>query len=208
MEASKMKTIGCDVDTLNDFMSALGKLYVPGAETIEPSLDRAIQYLRNRDMTILHLADCHDENSRELAAKPDFMKTFPEHCMRGTWGAEFILATKPIKPYVIDWTDKSIDLERLATSKEIVLRKDYFDVFRGNPFADGVLKALAPDRVIVYGVATNVCVDFAVRGLLERGKEVYVVEDAIKDLPNIPSPVEDWKSMGVRLIRTDDLYNI
>ena len=64
---------------------------------------------------------------------------------------------------------------------------------------------MAPKRAIVYGVATNVCVDCAVRGLLERKVDVYVVEDAIKELPGLPLPYEDWKSKGAYLIKTGEV---
>lgn len=37
------------------------------------------------------------------------------------------------------------------------------------------------------------CVDAAVRGLVKRGKEVYVVKDAIKELPKIPLPFDFGK---------------
>ena len=201
-----MKTIAWNVDTQYDFMSPLGKLYVQGAEDIEPNLERLTEHFRDEGMTIVNTADCHNKDSGELSDKPDFMSSFPEHCMRGSKGVGYIMETRPNAPYVVDWQDKDVDLEKLANSREIVMYKDKFDIFSGNPHADKVLEALEPDRVIVYGVATNVCVDFAVRGLLSRGKEVYVVEDAIKELPNIPSPVEDWKRLGAKLIKAEDLY--
>lgn len=59
----------------------------------------------------------------------------------------------------------------------------------------------------MYGVATNVCVDFAVKGLLQRGLQVYVPTDAIKELPGLPleKVLESWKNEGVQLIRTDEV---
>lgn len=39
---------------------------------------------------------------------------------------------------------------------------------------DAVLEALLPSRVIVFGMAMDVCVDHAVQGLLRRGAEVFV----------------------------------
>jgi nicotinamidase/pyrazinamidase len=200
-----MKIIAWNVDTQYDFMSPSGKLYVKGAEEIEPNLEKLTKYFRNNGITIVNTADCHDAESEEISGEPDYVNTFGEHCMRKTAGAEYIPATKPIDPYIIDWKDKTVNLEKLLASKEIVLLKDKFDVFQGTPHADEVLHALAPNSVIVYGVASNVCVDYAVKGLLIRGMQVYVVEDAIKGLPNMLSPVENWKQMDVKIIHTDEL---
>ena len=74
------------------------------------------------------------------------------------------------------------------------------DVFKGNPFTENILKIIAPKTVIVYGVTTNVCVNDAVLGLVNRVKRVIVVEDAIKELPNIPLPFEKWIELGVELL--------
>lgn len=114
--------------------------------------------------------------------RPDFVSTFPPHCLAGTLGAEFVPATRPECPYVVGWEDAHISPLRILEARDIIIRKDAFDVFRGNPHTDGVVDVLRPDRVFVYGVATDVCVDYAVRGLLRRGVEVLVVEDAVKDL--------------------------
>ena len=109
---------------------------------------------------------------------------------------------------MIDWdSELSIfaefdDPERF---RNIVIRKDAFDVFAGNPNAEKVVKILRPDQVFVYGVSTNVCVDKAVMGLSERGIKVFVFEDAIKELPNLPLPFETWKDAGVEMITFSDI---
>ena len=200
-----MKAIAWNVDTQYDFMSPLGKLYVKGAEQIEPNLELLTRGFRELGIQIVNSGDWHTKDSKELSSTPDFVHTFPEHCMIGTPGAEYVPATRPLNPVVVDWRQGSIDLDEILGAKEIVLYKDEFDVFSGTPYSGKVLEAINPDRVIVYGVATNVCVDFAVRGLLERGKEVYVVEDAIMGLPNIPSPVEEWKKLGAKLVKTEQI---
>ena len=201
-----MKTIAWNVDTQYDFMSPVGKLYIKGAEELEPTLERLTKYFRRHGTTIVNTADYHTRISEELSDKPDFVNTFPEHCIMGSEGVEFIPEVRPNKPYVVDWIGRVLDLERLADSKEIVIYKDKFDVFKGNLDTDKVLGALAPERVIVYGVATDYCVDYAVTGLLDRGLEVYVVEDAIKEIASKEPVLEKWKARGAKLIMAADLY--
>jgi nicotinamidase/pyrazinamidase len=203
-----MRIIGWNVDTQYDFMRKDGKLYVLGAEQIEPNLELVTNYIRDSGTTSLSTGDLHDQDSEEISETPDFRTTFPAHCIRDTPGAKYVPATRPVSPLVVDWQDKAVDLERILQAKEIVLYKDRFDIFAGNILTDSILAALAPEKAIVYGVATNVCVDYAVRGLLRRGIEVYVVEDAIMGLPNLPSPIEDWKRLGASLVKTDEVPNL
>jgi nicotinamidase/pyrazinamidase len=128
--------------------------------------------------------------------------------MAGSSGAEFISETLPESPLLIDWDSELAifaefdDPERF---RNIVIRKDAFDVFAGNPNAEKVVKILQPDQVFVYGVTTNVCVDKAVMGLSERGIKVFVLKDAIKELPNLPLHFDVWKDAGIEMISFKDV---
>jgi nicotinamidase/pyrazinamidase len=128
--------------------------------------------------------------------------------MANTAGAEYITETNPENPHVIDW-DKEFRLMEVLINKEKIrnytIRKDAFDVFKGNRFTELLLNTLAPKMVIVYGVTTNVCVNDAVVGLAGRVNKVIVVENAIKELPNIPLPFENWKKLGVEILMLDKI---
>ncbi len=208
LEEKLAGTLFWNVDTQFDFMREEGRLYVTGAEQIEPALEAVTATAAKYGIRVVNTADSHQKGTKELSEKPDFKRTFPDHCMYGTSGAEFVPSTKPDDAYVLDWRDKTLDETLVASHRNLVLTKDDFDVFNrehGSPHVERVLELLKPERVFVYGVATNVCVDFAVRGLLERSTadrpiEVYVVKDAIKGLPGIPDPTEAWVARGVRLI--------
>lgn len=197
-----------NVDTQFDFMRKEGKLYVRDAEEIETALATVTATARRYGIRVVNTADSHHPESRELSATPDFVKTFPEHCMYGTPGAEFVPATKPDDTYVLDWRDKTLDSKLVTARRNLVLTKDDFDVFhktRGSPHVETVLDILKPGQIFVYGVATNVCVNFAVQGLLDRGKEVYVIADAIKGLPGIPDPTAKWVERGAKLVEAATL---
>ena len=76
-----------DVDTQNDFMEKKGTLYISGSEKIKPVLKELTQYALNNNILILGSSDRHFEDDEEL-------KTFPPHCMDGTWGMERIKETR------------------------------------------------------------------------------------------------------------------
>ena len=105
-----MKTIFWNVDTLNDFMYKKGRLYVQDAEEIIPNLERLTRYAEKNKIKILNSADRHTKDSEEVSETPDFATTFPLHCEIGTKGAEFILETKPKKPYDIFYHQKTLEL--------------------------------------------------------------------------------------------------
>jgi nicotinamidase/pyrazinamidase len=205
------KLIFWNVDTQFDFVSPQGKLYVPGAELLKPKWERLTNLAKTKSIIVVNTADWHHANSAELSDNPDFVNTFPQHCMANTQGAEFIEETNPEDSYVVDW-DKDFRLTEVLKNKEKIrnytFRKDAFDIFKGNKYAGLFLDFLSPTFVIVYGVTTNVCVNDAVVGLARMGKSVIVVEDAIKELPNIPLPFDNWNKMDVTLMPLSGIENL
>jgi nicotinamidase/pyrazinamidase len=200
---SNQVTVFWNVDTQEDFIDQAGKLYVQGAEEIRPVLKQITDFAKSEGIRVINTCDYHHINSNELSSIPDYETTFPQHCLAGSSGAEFISETLPESPLVIDWDSELAifaefdDPERF---RNVVIRKDAFDVFAGNPYTEKIVEILHPDQIFVYGVTTNVCVDKAVVGLADRGVKVYVFGDAIKELPNLPLPFEAWKAKGIEII--------
>jgi nicotinamidase/pyrazinamidase len=201
-----------DVDTQHDFMDADGKLYVPDSEQIKANLRRLTDYAHAHDIPIVASADDHVAGHRELSSTPDFRETFPEHCMRGTTGAEKIAETTLRDPLVIEPdTSGHNELARRLHQHtgDVLLRKHWFDVFT-NPNAETLLDTWAPTEVVVYGVALDVCNKYAIEGMLERGvPTIIAVTDATKAIhaADAPALLESWKAQGVKLVTTDDVVN-
>ena len=192
-----------NVDTQQDFVLPKGKLYVEGAEKLRPIWNEITRFAKEKSVRVVNTADFHYYNSAELDENPDFIKTFPPHCLANTEGAQFIKETRPENAVVFDWnkqyliTPEILDPNR---NRNFIIRKDAFDVFKGNPLTANLLKLIKPEAVVVYGVTTNVCVDAAVMGLVKRVKNVFVITDAIKELPGLPLPFEKWIKKKVNLV--------
>src|SRR6266545_2630905 len=90
-----MSRILWDVDTQVDFMEPSGKLYVPGARDLVPTMERLVDAARSAGFVHVASADDHELTDPELA---DFRNTYPPHCLRGTRGAEKIMETKQRDP--------------------------------------------------------------------------------------------------------------
>jgi len=202
-------TVFWDVDTQADFVLAKGALPVPGAEALLPNLGRLTAAARAAGVTIVHTADDHDPGDPEIAADPDFVETFPAHCLRGTPGAARMAETAAAPGAAdIPPDGAGVDVGAVARAAEIVLRKNRFDAF-SNPAAARLLAALAPDRVVVYGVALEVCDRYAVEGMLARGGgfEIVVVEDAVAALDPARGAelLDQWREQGVRIASTEQV---
>jgi nicotinamidase/pyrazinamidase len=202
-------TIFWDVDTQYDFMKADGRLYVPGSEEIIPTLKRLTDYAHAQGIRIVASADDHVPGHRELSATPDWKETFPEHCMRGTPGQAKIPETALRHPLVIE--PEPQDPAALAAQVrthdgDILFHKHWFDVFT-NPNVLPVLDALAPARIVLYGVALDVCDRYAIEGLLRHRPDIRValVTDATRAIhPDTAATLlEDWQRRGVELLTSD-----
>ena len=206
----KREVIFWDVDTQHDFMDAGGKLYVPGAESIKPLLARLTAYAHAKGIQIVASADDHLAEHRELSSEPDFHQTFPEHCMRGTSGAEKIPETTLRSPFVIEPEPQPHDaLARRLWSHDgdVLIRKHWFDVF-SNPNTTTLLEAWDPTEIVVYGVALDVCDRYAIEGFLEHGvPRIHLVLDATKAIheDQVPSLLERWRAQEVNVVTTDDI---
>jgi nicotinamidase/pyrazinamidase len=203
------RTIFWDVDTQVDFMLPSGSLPVPGAPGLLPNLGRLTAAARAAGITIVHTADDHTPHDPELADAPDFVETFPPHCLRGTAGAERLPETAAAPGAVdIPPDGAGVDLPAAAVAAEIVLRKNRFDAF-SNPAAGPLLRALGPEQIVVYGVALEVCDRYAVEGMLALDPrfEIVVVEDAVAALDPVRGAelLDGWRRRGVRVLSTDQV---
>jgi nicotinamidase/pyrazinamidase len=200
-----------DVDTQHDFMKADGLLYVPGSEEIIPALKALTDHAHSRGIRILASADDHVPGHRELSDTPDFLTSFPPHCMRGTPGQRKIPETALENPLVIEpeADDAGQVKARVAKHKgDLLLHKHWFDVFTNGNIGP-VLDALDPERVVLYGVALDVCDRYAIEGLRQSRPQMdlWLVTDAVRAIHADAGAqlLQDWAHRGVKMVTTADV---
>jgi nicotinamidase/pyrazinamidase len=198
-----VKRILWDVDTQVDFVHADGKLAVPGAETAVGAMERAVLWARETGIPHVASADDHELTDPEISERPDYSSTYPPHCLRGTRGAAKIPETEQFDPVPLGLEPVP---ERWLQGREFLLLKKHFDVFT-NPNAERLLDMLDPDEVVLFGVATDVCDDAAIRGLLARGRSVVFLEDASRGLDEARTAActSAWRAAGVRFSSAAEL---
>jgi nicotinamidase/pyrazinamidase len=205
------KLVFWDVDTLYDFMKSDGKLYVPGSEEIIPAVKTLTDFAHANRIPIIASADNHEPTDAEISASPDWKTTFPPHCMRGTPGQLKIGETELHNALVIEPEPQdpgALTHQVLAHRGDILLHKRALDVF-SNPNVLTVLRALEPETVVIYGVATDFCDRYTVDGLMRHLPEaaLYLVTDAIRAIYPEEGKrlLQDWQRRGVGMTTTREI---
>ncbi len=191
-----------DVDTQMDFMLPGGKLYVPGAEKLTPNLKRLTDAARQGRVFIVGDACTHAPDD------PEFQR-FPPHCIRGTPGAELIPETRAEKILVVPSLLGTAIPANLSEFQQVILEKQTLNVF-DNPNTQRVLERVteftsADAEFFVFGVVTEYCVRLAAKGLLERGRRVALVRDAMETLnaEDGRKTIEELTALGARVVTTE-----
>jgi nicotinamidase/pyrazinamidase len=164
-----------EVDVQADFMLPGGKLYVPGAEKLLPNIRRLTDAARQGRVFLVSHGCFHTPDD------PEF-KIFPPHCVKGTAGAE--LVPEALTEKVVRVPNDAVAKlpEDLSPYQQILLEKQTLNIFESR-HAEALMRRLGSQpEFVVFGVVTEYCVSFAAKGLLERGRRVAVVQDAIETL--------------------------
>ena len=200
-----MKRLLWDVDTQVDFIDQDGKLAVPNADAVVPAMARLVEWARREGIPHVASADDHELTDPEISESPDYTDTFPPHCLRGTRGADKIAATEQTDPVPLGATEVP---EQWLRGREFLIHKKHFDVFT-NPNTERLLEHFEPDEIVLFGVATDICNDAAIKGLRKRGYDVTFVEDASCGIDDERSQacIVDWQGGGVRIATVDDVVS-
>ena len=140
------------VDMLRGFLEEGGPLYCGArARGIIPNVQRLLERESTWGSKIFYLCDHHAPDDAEF-------KMFPPHCIAGTAEAEVI--------------------PELAAYPGEVIPKTRFSGFYATALEEK-LKALRPDKLIVCGVCTDICVLHTVANARNRDYEVEVPVDCV-----------------------------
>ena len=148
-----MASVVLVVDMLKGFLEPGHNLYHAESRRIIPDVHRLISGEQEAGADILFLADNHDPDDLEF-------QVFPVHCVEGT-----------------DETEVIPELTEFLTLDNTVPKKRYSGFFNTN-LADRLVE-LAPDKLVVCGVATNVCVLHTTSDARNRDYPVEVYSDCV-----------------------------
>ena len=140
------------VDMLKGFLEEGYPLYCgEQARRIIPRIGQLLQRELDKGSKVFFVCDRHDPDDLEF-------KMFPSHCVSGTEEAEII-------PELRDYPG------------EVIVKNRYSGFY--NTVLDERLQAIRPDKLIVCGVCTDICVMHTVADARNRDYEVEVPTDCV-----------------------------
>ena len=152
------------VDVQNDFADPSGGLYVTGGEEVVPVVNDQIAAARAAGALVVYTQDWHP------ATTPHFAKdggVWPVHCVAGTWGAELHpdLEVVPQAPVVRKGVDGEDGYSGFSVRDPVSGERSATELGRH-------LDAAGIERVVVVGLAGDVCVKATALDARERGYTV------------------------------------
>ncbi len=165
------------IDFQNDFVDPKGLLTISDENLIERHKKFANNLFRNSFNKIVDSYDTHFEETYDNTIEA---KSFPKHCIYGTWGWQ---QAAPFKEglNVIDIYKSSTNLWNEENNNQI-LSEDYND----------------KTDVYLCGVLSDICVKQAMDGFLRKGANVVIIEDLCKGLEMEMADIlqlDDYKQM-------------
>ena len=159
------------IDVQNDFTEG-GALGVTGGAAVAEGITEYLrQHADSYDLVIAsrdwHDAD-NDNGGHFAAGEPDYVGTWPRHCVAGTTGAEY---------------HPALDISHVDVHVKKGQGVPAYSIFEGTT-DDGrelidLLDEKGVDVVHVTGIATDYCVLASARDALEAGREVAVITDLV-----------------------------
>jgi nicotinamidase/pyrazinamidase len=185
------------IDVQNDFTEG-GALGVDGGAAVAEGIT---EYLRAHPDTydvVFASRDWHDgdnDNGGHFAAgAPDFVETWPRHCVAGTPGAEY---------------HPALDVSLVDVHVKKGQGVPAYSIFEGTT-DDGddlidLLDEKGVDEVHVAGIATDYCVLASARDALDAGREVTVLTDLVAGVAPESSraALGELVAAGAELLATD-----
>lgn len=166
------------IDVQNDFTEG-GALGVEGGAAVAAGITRLLSEHPDRYDVVFASRDWHDDdndNGGHFHESPDFVDTWPEHCVAGTPGAD----------YHPDFDVREVDVHVRKGMGEPA-----YSIFQGTT-DDGetvreALDRLGVTRIDVAGIATDYCVLASALDAIAAGREVRVLTDLVAGVAPVSS---------------------
>ena len=179
------------VDVQNDFADPTGSLYVDGGEAIIGIVNDEIAAAVDAGATIVYTQDWHPPTTPHFVTDGG---TWPVHCVRGTWGAELHPNLNISGPTVRKGTGGEDGYSGFSMQ----------DPTSGKVEPTGLHELLQErriNRVVVVGLALDVCVKATALDAVELGYECRLLTDA-------SAPVELEPGDGDRAVAEMDAAGV
>ena len=185
------------VDVQNDFTEG-GALGVEGGDAVARGISRYLVTHAEEYTVIVASRDWHDasgDNGGHFAAEePDFVDTWPVHCVAGTEGAEY---------------DPELDVSAVTHHVKKGQGKPAYSLFEGTTDDGRTVSELLDEHgvvdVDVTGIATDYCVRASAFDAIEHGRHVRILTDLVAGVAaaSSESALAELAHAGAELVSSD-----
>ena len=194
----RRKHILIDINTQRDFFLAGGNACIRNHRRVLACVRRTMAWARSRNIPIISTCEVYPDNNGGNAVG---------YCIDGTDGQKKIRYTL-LSNRMSFAADGSTDLpaDLLRGYRQIILHKRCVDPF-DEPRIERLLSEVRADEFILIGASAEGAVKATALGLLQRGKRVSVVVDAVgsRDKREAKLALRKMEAKGARLIKTKRL---
>jgi len=195
---SRRRQIIVDIDTQKDFLLAEGKACIRNHRRVLAHIRRIMAWARSHHIPVISTAEVYPNNNGEDTVG---------YCIDGTDGQKKIRYTL-LKDRISYAADGNTDLPRdmLRQYRQVILHKRCVDPF-DEPRIDRLLSEVRATEFILVGTSLEGAVKMTALGLLQRGKKVTIVVDAVgsHNKKEAKLTLRKMETKGARLIETKKL---
>ncbi|SIS11350.1 isochorismatase family protein [Microbacterium sp. RURRCA19A] len=184
------------VDVQNDFTER-GALGVVGGDAVAERISRYLDAHADDYAVVVASRDWHhgdDDNGGHFSAEPDFVDTWPVHCVGGTYGADY---------------DEVFDTRRVTHHLKKGQGRPAYSLFEGvtddGRTATGILDEHGIRDIDIVGIATDYCVRASALDALRAGRTVRVLTDLVAGVhpDSSAAALSEIETAGARLTRSE-----
>ncbi|HUY73939.1 MAG TPA: isochorismatase family protein [Candidatus Dormibacteraeota bacterium] len=181
------------VDIQSDFVQE-GSLPVPNGLPVAAQVARHIRHFKTEYDFVVASRDYHEDPQGHFSATPDYINTWPPHCVIGTPGAAFV---PPIQNLVREKLIQTVVSKgRHAAAYSAFEAVDA----RGHPLLD-VLKEQRIDHIDICGIATDYCVRATALDARKNAFQVRILVNlcaAVTEATGLQA-IEEMKAAGCQV---------
>ena len=188
------------IDVQNDFTEG-GALGVEGGAAVAAGISKLLAEHPGRYDHVFASRDWHDasnDNGGHFATDgdPDYVVTWPQHCIAGTLGAEY---------------HPALDTSAVDVHVRKGQGRPAYSIFEGSTPDDltvpAALAALDVTEIDVAGLATDYCVRASALDALASGRRVRVLTDLVAgvDADSSAAALVELEAAGAELIGTSEI---
>lgn len=200
LHKKQRRQILIDIDTQKDFLCEGSEVCIINRQKVLSNIRRVMAWARYKDIPIISTAEVF-YNQGECSIG---------HCLEGTEGQRkisYTLMRDRVSFPADDWNALPADI--LRVHRQVILHKRCTDPFE-EPRIERLLSEVEANEFILIGINVENAVLSAALGLLQRGRKVRVIFDALGSLDKGDAhlAIRKMAAKGAKICQTRDMAGI